>query len=409
MSDQESILSIMAARAEALGPEVKRLRRDFHRHPELSNQEVRTGQVVAGYLKELGLEVTTGLAGNGVMGILPGSTPGRTVAYRADMDALPITEAVDCPWSSEVPGVMHACGHDFHLSIALGAARLLAERREQLAGQIRFIFQPAEEGLPPGEEGGAGAMVEAGVLDQPTVEAMVALHIAPTLDVGEIGYFTDVAMAGSDLVRLEILGEQVHASTPHQGVDAIMVAVQALNQLQCVLAQGKDSRYPVVLSFGKIAGGNRFNILADRVSLEGTLRYHDPRVREALLNRINRLLTGLTQGYGAGYRLDSQMTVPILTNEAKLTGQALAVLRQLFGPDHLKLLRPVMGSEDFACYAERVPGFYFLLGTQTPGTKGGALHTPTLDPDEQALAVGVKAAAGLLFCLSQPELENGRS
>jgi amidohydrolase len=408
MSDQESILSIIAGRAEALWPEVQRLRRDFHRHPELSNQEGRTGQVVARYLEELGLEVTTGLAGHGVMGILQGSSPGRTVAYRADMDALPITEAVDCPWRSGVPGVMHACGHDFHLSIALVAARLLAERREQLSGQIRFIFQPAEEGLPPGEEGGAGAMVEAGVLDKPRVEAMVALHIAPRLDVGKIGYFADVVMAGADQVHLEIRGEQVHAATPHQGVDAIMVAAQALNQLQSVLVQGKDSRQPVVLSFGKIAGGNRFNILADRVILEGTLRYHDPGVRKALLDRIERLLGGLTQGYGADYRLDSQPINPVLANDAELTGQALAILRRLFGPAHLKLLRPVMGSEDFAHYAARVPGFYFFLGTRTPGTKGSALHTPTLDPDEQALAVGVKATAGLLFGLSQAELEKRR-
>ncbi|MFP3868164.1 MAG: M20 family metallopeptidase [Desulfobacteraceae bacterium] len=408
MAQVDQLLSTIESRALALVPELQRLRRDFHQYPELSNQEVRTGQVVADYLRDLGLQVNAGIAGQGVVGTLTGAAPGKVIAYRADMDALPITEAVDCPWRSRVPGVMHACGHDFHLSIALVTARLLAELRDQLKGQVRFIFQPAEEGLPLGEEGGAQMMAKAGVLEDPPVDAILALHLSPLIELGVIGYSPKVVTAGADQIRLEIIGQQVHAATPHKGVDAILVAAQVLNQLQTLLAQGKDARQPVVLVFGTIAGGQRFNILADRVELEGGLRYLDQAGRENLLNRMHSLISGLTQGYGAQYCLTSRPIYPILKNEPKLTAKAVAILKQIFGPTRLYRMRPVMGSEDFSYFAARVPAFYFFLGARTPGTTGQPLHTPNMNPDEGALAVGLQAAASLLGYLTMSEFPLGK-
>lgn len=390
----------IARRAQTLFPELQRLRRDFHQYPELSNQEDRTGRVAAQYLAALGLEVTTGVAGHGVVADLICPKPGPTIAYRADMDALPIAEPPDKPWCSQNPGVMHACGHDFHLAIALGTAALLAELRQDLAGRVRFILQPAEEGLPPGIVGGAHLMVQEGVLDHPPVQAIVGLHVAPMLPVGQLGYSPDIVMAGADQLQLEIRGRQAHAATPHHGVDAITVTAQALTLLQAVLSQGKDARAPAVLTFGTIAGGSRFNILADQVVLEGTLRYHDPKVREALLDKAHRLLEGLTAGTGSRYRLESQSLYPILQNDPHLTQEALEILRPCFGPTALIQMRPVLGSEDFAFYAQKIPAFYFFLGTRSPGADNQTLHSPAFDPDEDALTTGLTAAATLLASLN---------
>jgi amidohydrolase len=388
----------IAQQAVALFPELQRLRRDFHQYPELSNQEERTGRVAAAYLAALGLEVKTGVAGHGVVADLVCPQPGPTIAYRADMDALPITEPPDKPWCSQNSGVMHACGHDLHLAIALGAAKLLTELRASLAGRFRFILQPAEEGLPPGTVGGAELMVQCGVLAE--VAAIVGLHVAPRLAVGLLGHCPNIVMAGSDRLRLEIHGRQAHAATPHHGVDAIVVAAQALTLLQAVISQGKDARAPAVLTFGTITGGSRFNILADQVVLEGTLRYHDPKVRADLLDQAHRLLEGVTAGRSARYRLESQALYPILMNDPDLTGRALQILHPLFGPHSLVQMRPVLGSEDFAFYAQKVPGFYFFLGTHSPGVDRQTLHSPNFNPDEGALTVGLTAAAGLLAGLS---------
>lgn len=385
---------LIAPRAEALFPDLQHLRRDFHRHPELSNQEERTGRVAAEYLADLNLEIQTHVAGHGVVADLVCPRPGPTVAWRADMDALPIPEPPDKPWSSLNPGVMHACGHDFHLAVALGAARLLSDLRESLSGRFRFILQPAEEGLPPGTFGGAELMVQLGVLDQ--VAAIAGLHVAPMLAVGQLGYCSGIVMAGADQLLLEIGGRQAHAATPHHGIDAITLAAQAITLLQGVLSQGKDARSPAVLTFGTVSGGSRFNILADRVVLEGTLRYHDPQVRAGLLDRIHRLLEGLTAGAGGRYRLESQSLYPILFNDPDFTQQALQLLQPILEPQAIIPMRPVLGSEDFAFYAQKVPGFYFFLGTRGPGTEPQTLHSPDFDPDETALTVGVSAAAAIL-------------
>ncbi len=390
--------------AENLAEELTSLRRNFHQHPELSHQEERTAQVVAAYLRNLGLKVTSGIAGHGVVGTLTGDRPGRMVAFRADMDALPIEEAVEVPWRSQVEGVMHACGHDFHLSLALGAARLLSSIKDQLAGAFRFIFQPAEEGPPQGGLTGARGMVAAGVLDKPQVSAILGLHVAPTLDVGNIRFGRDVVMAGSDHLVITITGKAAHGATPHRGLDPILVSAQALTQVRAFLSQEVDARQPVVLTFGRIEGGNRFNILADKVTLEGSLRYLQDKVRLQVITGLKRHLAGLAKATGAKIELTHKTIYPILRNDPGLADRAVKLLRQFLGPKSLQLHHPAMGSEDFSYFAAKVPAFYFFLGVRTPGTRGQALHSPEFNPDEKALPFGLKAVAGLMAALAEDKI-----
>jgi amidohydrolase len=387
--------------AEGLTAELANLRREFHQYPELSHQEERTAGVVARYLQDLGLEVKTGIADHGVVGTLTGGRPGKTVAWRADMDALPLEEKVAAPWRSQVPGVMHACGHDFHMSIGLAAARLLSGFKDRLAGRFRFIFQPAEEGPHQGDKTGGQGMAAAGVLEDPPVDAIFALHVAPNLDVGLIRYSPEVVMAGADRVFLTVTGKAAHGATPHRGVDPILVSAQALTQIQGFLAQRIDARHPVILTFGRITGGNRFNILADRVELEGSFRYLQESVRQEVQQGLKGQMAGLALGTGAQVSLDFQPTYPILRNDVSLSARAVEVLGRVLGEDRLKLHHPAMGSEDFSYYAARVPAFYFFLGVRTPGAKGQPLHSPDFNPDENALVWGLKAAVGLLVSLSE--------
>jgi len=395
------LLAEIKAQADNLAAELIALRRDLHMHPELSHQEERTAGVIARYLRDLGLEVQTGIAGHGVLGRLTGARPGKDVAWRADMDALPIPEKVEVPWRSQVNGVMHACGHDFHMAIALGAARLLTLFKDRLAGEIRFIFQPAEEVPKTGNDGAPG-MVAAGVLDNPRVAAAVALHVAPNVEAGHIRYHHQEVMAGADHLTLTVTGKSVHGATPHKGVDPILVSAQALNLIQGFLAQRIDARHPVVLTFGTISGGSRFNILADKVVLEGSLRFLQEGVRREVVAGLHRKLSGLAQATGARIGLEVRPIYPVLKNDPQLTDQAVAALRQMLGPERLKSHFPAMGSEDFSYFAAQVPAFYFFLGVKPRG-KSQALHSPHFNPDESALTWGLKAAAGLLVCLSEAE------
>jgi amidohydrolase len=387
--------------AESLTEEIISLRRDFHQHPELSHQEARTARVAAAYLKNLGLKVESGIAGHGVAATLTGGRPGRAVAFRADMDALPIGETVEVPWRSQVDGVMHACGHDFHLSLALGAARLLSLLKDRLAGTYRFILQPAEEGPPQGRSTGARGMVAQGVLENPRVDAILGLHVAPTLDVGNIRYGKDVVMAGSDHLVITVTGKSAHGATPHRGLDPILVSAQGLIQIKAFLSQEIDTRHPVVLTFGRIEGGNRFNILADKVTLEGSLRYLTDAVRLQVIAGLKRHLAGLAKATGAKIELVHTTIYPILRNDPGLADTAVKLLGQFLGSKSLQVHHPAMGSEDFSYFAAKVPAFYFFLGVRTPGTRGQALHSPEFNPDEKALPFGLKAVAGLMAALAE--------
>ncbi|MBM4275258.1 MAG: amidohydrolase [Deltaproteobacteria bacterium] len=398
----EKILAEIEILARQMEDEVIALRRDFHMHPELSHEEERTARVVAGHLRDLGLEVTTGIAGHGVVGKLTGARPGQAVAWRADMDALPLKEKVEVPWRSRTPGVMHACGHDFHLAVALGAARLLSRLKDRLAGEIRFIFQPAEEAPKDGTSGAPG-MVAAGVLDNPRVAAVAGLHVAPNLEAGHVRYHREEVMAGACHLTLTVIGKPAHGATPHRGVDPILVSAQALGLIQSFLAQRIDARHPVVLTFGTISGGSRFNILADKVVLEGSLRYLQDGVRREVEEGLNRKFAGLALATGARIELEARPIYPVLRNDPRLTDQAVAVLRRVLGPERLKSHFPAMGSEDFSYFAAQVPAFYFFLGVKPPGKKPQALHSPHFNPDEAALTWGLKAAAGLMAGLSEPE------
>jgi len=391
----------ISSRAEALTEELTALRRDFHQHPELSHQEERTGRVVAHYLENLGLAVQTGVAGHGVVGTFSGARPGRVVAFRADMDALPLQEKVEAPWRSRVDGVMHACGHDFHLSIALAAARLLSALRDRLAGTFRFIIQPAEEGPPRGELSGAQGMVAAGVLENPRVDAILGLHVAPTLEVGRIRFGREVVMAGSDHLIITIKGKAAHGATPHRGLDPILVSALALTQIKTFLTQEVDARQPLVLTFGRIEGGARFNILADQVTLEGSVRYLQDTVHQQVISGLKRHLAGLTQATGATIELTHKSIYPVLRNDPLLADRAVSLLRQFLGPKNLQPHLPAMGSEDFSYFAAKAPAFYFFLGVCPPGSRGQALHSPHFNPDEKALPFGLKAVAGLLAALAQ--------
>ncbi|MGC2433505.1 MAG: M20 family metallopeptidase [Desulfobaccales bacterium] len=398
------LLEEIKTRAQGLAGELAALRRDFHQHPELSHQEERTARVAADYLRGLGLEVRTGIAGHGVVADLQGSRPGRTVAYRADMDALPLEEKLQVPWRSRVPGVMHACGHDFHLSIALAVAKLLSGLKDRLAGQFRFIFQPAEESPLLNGGGGAQGMVAAGVLAaEPPLTAIIALHVAPSLEAGLIRCGAGPVNAGADHLLLTITGKAAHGATPHRGVDPILISALLLNHLQAYLTQQVDARTPKILTFGRIAGGNRFNILADKVTLEGSLRYLQEATRTELLNGLRHLLEGLARTTGAEIDLKATPTYPLLKNDPELSQKAIKALAAIMGAQRLKVLAPAMGSEDFSYFAAKAPAFYFFLGVRAPGGRSQTLHSPEFNPDESALPWGLTAAAGLLAALSEPD------
>lgn len=378
--------------AEALKAEVVAWRRDIHAHPELSNREVRTGNLVAELLAHEGLQVRR-IAGTGVVGVLKGGRPGPVVALRADMDALPIQEAVDVPWKSTVPGVMHACGHDAHTAMLLGAAKLLARHRAELPGTVVFLFQPAEEGAPAGESGGAKRMIAEGALDDPKVEAIYGLHQRPEGPTGTFGWRSGPLMAGSDTWRLVLHGTMAHGAAPHLGNDAILMAAEAVQALQAIRSRRLDPVKPMVLTVGTIQGGNRHNIIADRVELTGTLRTFETPVRERAIALMHETLKGVCAVHGGTYELAFKDDAnPPVDNDPRLAAPARAVLEGL-GP--LADQELIMGAEDFAHYQRKVPGVFLFLNTGKGATGGN--HTPTMNLDEAALPLGVAALAALAW------------
>ncbi len=385
--------------------EIVRIRRHIHQNPELGNREVETAALVAEHLRALGFDrVETDVAHTGVVGVLEGGRPGPVVAVRADMDALPVTERTGLPYASTVRaeylgqevGVMHACGHDFHTAIGLGAASVLADLRDELPGTVKFIFQPAEEGPPPGEEGGAELMVAEGVLEDPRPEAIFGLHAYPEFEVGQLGYTVGPALAAVDHFRIQVIGRQSHGARPEEGVDPVVTAAQVITALQTIRSRTLSPLAPSVVTVGIVRGGERFNIIPERVHLEGTVRTYDPEVRDAVERRMDEILAGITAAAGATYELEYDRGTPATLNDPELSRRMAPALERTVGSDNVAEIDPSMGGEDFAYFADEVPGFYYRLGTTAPGGESGGLHTPTFTGDDGAIPVGMWAMAGLV-------------
>jgi amidohydrolase len=389
----------IARAAETLRPKLIETRRDFHMHPELSNREVRTSRVVAERLRALGLdEVKTGVGKYGIVALLKGAKPGPVVAVRADMDALPIQETIDVPYKSQNPGVKHACGHDVHITVELGVAEILSRMREQIPGTIKFIFQPAEEGPPAGEEGGAALMVKEGALENPRPQVIFGLHVLPTIEVGKIGTISGPAMASADRFLVTIHGKKVHGAYPHLGVDAVVVASQCVMALQTIRSRRIDTLEPLVISVGSIHGGNRFNIIADEVKLEGTVRTLNEDVRRRVQQLMRETLAGVTSAYGASFEMEYEEGAAVTYNNPQLVEETLPTMRRVLGGSNVLTPRPQMGAEDFSYFARVVPGFYYFLGVRNEAKGITAMwHTPEFDVDEECLVVGTKVMASVLL------------
>jgi len=387
-------------------PRMVQIRHQLHQHPELGNREFETAKLIAEYLRGLGLdEVRTEVAHTGVVGVLRGSKPGPVVAVRADMDALPVTEDTPFPFKSTVRatylgqdvGVSHACGHDVHMAVELGLATVLASLQDRLPGTVVFIFQPAEEGAPPGEEGGAALMVKEGVLENPAPEAIFGLHASWNTPVGVLGYTPGPALAASDHFTATIHGRGAHGAQPEVSVDPVVMAAEAIMALQTIRSRNMSPIEPGVVTVGLVRGGTRFNIIPDDVLLEGTVRSYHTETQDLVERRMREILGGVTAAGGGSYELTYERGIPVTVNDLALTERMVPSLERAVGADNVERLDPATVAEDFAYFANEIPGFYYRLGTLKPGTTSGNHHTPTFQADDSAIPVGIKAMAYLVW------------
>jgi amidohydrolase len=389
--------------AKKVEPKVIDCRRDIHQHPELGNREFRTSKLIAERLRELGIDVKTPIAHTGVIGLLRGGKPGRVVALRADMDALPVVEQVDVPFKSTVRstynglevGVMHACGHDAHVAILLGVAEVLSGIRQELPGTVVFLFQPAEEGAPQGEEGGAALMVKEGALDNPKVDAVFGLHVTSRYPVGQIAYRPGAELAAVDSFRIKVHGKQTHGAYPWLGVDPIVTASQIVLALQTIPSRQLDvSLAPAVVTVGAIHGGVRNNIIPDEVEMIGTIRSLDAKMRDEIHKRIKRTAENIAESAGATAEVTIENGYPITYNDPALTERMVPTLRRL--TRDVQVVNPTLGAEDFSFYQQRVPGLFFWLGTRPANQtaeQAASNHSPLFYVDESGLGLGVRALA----------------
>ena len=416
LSISQDLHKIALEKAEAIEEKVVEWRRHFHQNPELSNREYKTGEKIAVHLKSLGLEVQTGVAHTGVVAILKGGKPGPVVGLRADIDALPVTERNDLPFKSEVvteyngkeTGVMHACGHDTHIAIMMGVAEVFSEMKEDIPGTIKFIFQPAEEGVPAGERGGAKMMVEEGVLKNPDVEAIFGLHINAGTTVGHIKYKTEGIMAASDRFTITIKGKQAHGSTPWASVDPIAVSAQIINSLQYIVSRNSElTKEAAVVTVGIMQGGNRFNIIPETAMLEGTIRTLDEGMREMIHEKIELTATNIAEIAGATAEVEIVENAPLTYNDIDLTNKMVSSLQKTVGEEKLHLMKAVTGAEDFSYFQNEIPGLYFFIGgkpEQEPeGQALGGHHTPDFYIDESGMLTGVKAFINLTLDYMETE------
>jgi amidohydrolase len=394
----------LEAGIKAVDGKVITWRRDFHQNPELSNREVRTAGIVAGHLKKLGLEVETGIARTGVVALLRTGKPGPTIALSADMDALPVTERTDVPFRSvakssyrgDEVGVMHACGHDSHTAILMGVAEVLVKSKATLRGNVLFIFQPAEEGAPPGEVGGASEMLKAGIFEKYKPEVAFGLHVWASLNTGTIGYRGGPFMAGSQQWKAVVKGKQTHGSRPWQGVDPIDVAAPIVSAMQTVVSRQIDiTQNPAVITVGIIEGGVRNNIIPESVEMIGTIRTFDANQKQQIHDAMKRLVenTALASGATATFEYETYYN-PVTYNNPELTARVLPSLQKIAGADNVKEIPLITGAEDFAYYGEKIPSFFFMVGVTPKGTSvitAPANHSPLFYLDEEAIPLATRA------------------
>ncbi|WP_296317803.1 amidohydrolase [Winogradskyella sp. UBA3174] len=376
-------------------------RHHFHQNPELSNREFKTAEKIAKHLKSLGLDVETGIAKTGVVAILKGNQPGKVLALRADIDALPVTERNNLPFKSEVKttflntetGVMHACGHDTHISILMATAEVLSKHKDKIKGTVKFIFQPAEEGPPPGEEGGAKLMIKEGVLENPKVDAIFGLHIRSNYNVGTIYYKKGGIMASVERFVINVKGKQTHGGRPWLGVDPILISAKIIDGLQTIISrESKLVDEAAVITVGKITAGTRFNVIPESAEMIGTVRTLDPDMKELIERRMTEMVTTLAKAYGGEATITFQNNTTITYNDHDLVDQMLPSLHKAAGTKNVRIRKATTGGEDFSYYQELVPGFFFFLGGMTPGNiESFPHHTPDFKINDSSMLLGVKA------------------
>lgn len=399
---------INAATAKVM-PQVIEWRRFIHQHPELGNREINTAKLVADHLTKLGIEVRTGIAKTGVVGILKGGQPGPVIGLRADMDALPVTERTDVPFKSTVKaeyngqtvGVMHACGHDSHVAMLLGTATVLAGMKDKIKGTVVFIFQPAEEGPPAGETGGAPDMVKEGVMDNPKIDAIFGIHINAQTEIGQIKYKSGAEMAASDWFSIKVKGKQTHGAYPWLGIDPIAVATQIYTGLQMIVARESElPKAPVIITVGKINGGVRENIIPEELTMAGTIRTLDSAMQKDVHAKIRLTATKIAESMGATAEVEITTKAPVTFNTPELVKKMLPSLEKAAGNGNVLETEWVTGAEDFAFYGSKAPSFFFFVGGMPKGKDvktTAAHHTPDFYIDDSRLDVGIKAFCNIAF------------
>lgn len=393
--------------AKKVEPKVIAWRHDIHQYPELSNREFKTAEKIAAHLESLGMEVQTGVAHTGVVGLLKGGKPGPVVALRADIDALPVVERVDLPWASKVKakyndldvGVMHACGHDTHTAILMGVAEVLTELQSELKGSVKFIFQPAEEGAPIGEEGGAQLMVKEGVLKSPDVDAIFGLHIWSGFEVGSISYKPGGILAAANAFEIRVKGKQTHGSSPWTGIDPVVTAAQIVNNLQTIVSRSLPlTTEGAVVSVGRISGGVRSNIIPEEVYMEGTIRALDMDMQETIFKRMQEIVEFTAKSNGAEAELIIHPGYPVTYNDPQLTASVISTLHATAGEENVHVMKAITGAEDFSFFQKEVPGFFFMLGGMPKGQDPATAaphHTPDFYVDDSGMLLGIKTLSQL--------------
>lgn len=408
-SAQKDMSALIDAKAKAILPKLIEWRRYIHQHPELSNREEKTGEYIAAHLRSLGIEVKDHVAKTGVLGILKGDKPGPVIAIRADIDALPVEERADIPWKSTVKAdylgqtvpVMHACGHDTHTAILMATAEVLASMKKDLPGTVKFFFQPAEEGAPGNEEGGAPLMIKEGVMENPKVDAVVGLHISGGLEIGQLRYKPGATMASSDWIVIKIKGKQAHGSTPWLGIDPINIGSQIINSLQTIVSRQEDIvKAPVVVTIAKFHSGVRANIIPEEAVLEGTLRTLDPQMQKDVHARIRKMAQNIGEANNAIVEVTIDTKTLVTFNDSALTYRLVPSLEKAAGKSNVAPSIWSTGAEDFSFFGENTPALFFFLGGMPKGgdpSKTGGHHTPDFYVDDSMLDVGVKAFCNIVF------------